>query len=91
MKLNIIFQDNASVIKLIENGKDSSCKRTHHFNARLFHTTDLIAANEVTVKHCRTEKILANHMPKPLVGTALKVFRDSIINLNGKHDSQVRQ
>ena len=44
VKLNVIFQDNASSIKLLEHGKESSGKRTRHFDARLFCVTDLMSS-----------------------------------------------
>ena len=43
VSFNIVFQDSTSTIKLEENGKSSSGKRTPHFNVRLFHATDLIS------------------------------------------------
>ena len=61
--LNIVFQDNTSTIKLEENGKSSSGKRTRHFDIRLFHVTDLISQKEVTRKYCPTGKILAGAGP----------------------------
>ena len=45
--LNILYQDNMSTIKLAENGKQSSGKRTRHFDIKYFYITDLINRNEV--------------------------------------------
>jgi hypothetical protein len=36
VKLNIIYQDNTSTIKLEENGKESSGKRTRHLTSNIF-------------------------------------------------------
>ena len=91
VKLNIIFHNNTSTIKLLDNGKESLGKRTCHFDMRLFHATDLIAAGEVAVKYFPTEKILEDHMSKPLAGRKLKVFRDSAMNLSRMHHSQISQ
>ena len=60
VRLNIIFQDNASTIKLQRNGKISLGKRTRHFDIKLFYITDLISRYEVSVKCCPTGKMIAD-------------------------------
>ena len=82
IKLNIIFQDNTSTIKLQENGKVSSGKRTRHFDIKLFYVTDLISRDEVTVKYCPSDKMIADYMSKPLMGAKFKEFRNLIMNLD---------
>ena len=47
VKVNLIYQDNTSTIKLSDNGKASSGKRTRHFDIKLFYVTDLIKRKEV--------------------------------------------
>ena len=83
VKLNIIYQDNTSTIKLEQNGKSSSGKRTRHFDIRYFYVTDLIGRNEVIVEYCPTEDMIADYMTKPLVGAKFVRFRDIIMNLSG--------
>jgi hypothetical protein len=39
---NIVLRDNQSTMKLEQNGKASSGKRTQHFNIKFFYITDLI-------------------------------------------------
>ena len=85
VKLNIIYQDNTSSMKLEENGKGSSGKRTRHFDIKYFYVTDLIGRDEVKVEYCSTNDMLADYMTKPLVGSKFKLFRDHIMNLSGKH------
>jgi hypothetical protein len=41
VKLNIVFQDNTSSMKLEQNGKASSGKRSRHFDIKIFYVTDL--------------------------------------------------
>ena len=65
---NILHQYNQSTIKLQENRKESSGKRTHHFNIKYFYITDLIRQKEVEVKHCLSNYMLADYMTKPLTG-----------------------
>jgi hypothetical protein len=83
VKMNIIYQDNTSTMKLEANGKASSGKRTRHFDIRLFYVTDLVERDEVLVKYCPTDDMIADYMTKPLVGAKFKLFRDLIMNLSG--------
>ena len=85
VKLNIIYQDNTSSIKLEENGKESSGKRTRHFDIKYFYVTDLVGRDEVKIEYCSTDEMIADYMTKPLVGGKFKLFRDLIMNLSGKH------
>ena len=84
VKLNVIYQDNKSTMKLINNGKVSSGKRTRHFDIKLFYITDLISRDEVTIRYCSTDKMIADYMSKPTTGSKFKGFRDLILNLSGK-------
>ena len=81
--MNIIYQDNTSAMKLEMNGKTSSGKRTRHFDIKLFYVTDLVERDEVLVKYCPTDDMIADYMTKPLVGSKFKMFRDLIMNLSG--------
>ena len=84
VKLNIIYQDNTSTMKLEKNGKASSGKRTRHFDIKYFYVTDLIARQEVEVIYCPTDDMLADYMTKPTTGSKFHSFRDLIMNLTGK-------
>ncbi len=83
VKHNIVYQDNTSSMKLEQNGKESSGKRTRHFDIKIFYVTDLVSRNEVQVKHCPTDEMIGDYMTKPLVGSKFKRFRDLIMNLSG--------
>jgi hypothetical protein len=83
VKMNIVYQDNTSSMKLEQNGKASSGKRTRHFDIKLFYVTDLVARDEVIVKYCPTDEMIGDYMTKPLVGSKFKRFRDLIMNLSG--------
>ena len=48
VKLNIIYQDNMSSFKLETNGMESTGKRTHHFDIKLFYITDLVKKSKLT-------------------------------------------
>jgi hypothetical protein len=85
VKLNIIYQDNTSTMKLENNGKASSGKRTRHFDIKYFYVTDLIGRDEVQVIYCPTDDMIADYMTKALTGSKFHYFRDLVMNLSGKH------
>jgi hypothetical protein len=85
VKTNIVYQDNTSTIKLAEKGKESSGKRTRHFEIKYFYVTDLVGRNEVKVIYCSTDEMVADYHTKPLTGWKFRFFRDLIMNLSGKH------
>ena len=81
ISLNVIYQDNTSTIKLAENGKYSSGKRTRHFDIKYFYITDLINRKEVSIKYCSSNDMLADYHTKPLIGEKFKNMRDKIMNI----------
>ena len=78
---NLVYRDNKSSMKLEENGKSSSGKRTRHFNIKYFFVTDLIQRKEVSIEYCPTDKMMADYMSKPLTGQKFHSFRRDIMNL----------
>jgi Reverse transcriptase (RNA-dependent DNA polymerase) len=80
-KQNIIFRDNQSSMKLEENGKTSSGKRTRHFEIKYFYITDLIERKQVSIEYCSTNSMVADYMTKPLTGAKFKELRKVIMNL----------
>jgi hypothetical protein len=68
-------------MKLEQNGKASSGKRTRHFNIKFFYITDLIQRQEVSIKYCPTDQMIADYMTKPLTGQKFHSFRKIIMNL----------
>ena len=81
----IVLRDNTSSMKLEENGKASSGKRTRHFNIKYFYITDLIQRGEMQIQYCPTEEMIADYMTKPLVGAKFKQFHKFIMNcINSK-------
>jgi hypothetical protein len=85
VKLNIIYQHNTSTIKLEENGKESSGKRTRRFDIKYFYVTDLVGRNEVQIEYCSTDQMIADYNTKPVVGRKFTLFRDRLMNPSGKH------
>jgi hypothetical protein len=85
VKLNIIYQDNTSSMKLERNGKESSGKRTRHFDINYFYVTDLVGRNEVHIEYCSTDEMIADYKTKPVVGRKFSLFRDRLMKLSGRH------
>ena len=81
IKINMIYQDNESSIKLEVNGKESSGKRTRHFDIKYFYVTDLISRKELEIAYCPTEDMLADFMTKPTTGPLFRKLRKLIMNI----------
>ena len=73
-------------MKLKENGKFSSGKRTRHINMRYFFIADQTEKKHVRVKYCPTDELMADFMSKPLQGAKFLKFKHLIMNLSGKPD-----
>ena len=69
-------------MKLEQNGKSSSGKRTRHFNIKYFFMTDLIKRKEMVISYCPTEQMYADYMTKPTVGTNFFAFRNVIMKID---------
>jgi hypothetical protein len=83
---NVLYQDNQSIMKLEQNGKASSGKRTRHINIRYFFITNQIAKKEVAIQYCPTKQMIANYFTNPYRGPLLQVpGSDSRIGPNGDY------
>lgn len=78
---NVAHRDNASTMKLEENGKASSGKRTRHFNIKCFYVADLTNRKQVDVKCCPTEEMTGDCMTKPLIRVKFGSFRSWTMNI----------
>ena len=81
LETNVVYRDNTSSMKLEENGRTSTSKRTRHFNIRYFHVTDLILLQEMVIQYCHTDDMIADYHTKPMTGETFTKFRDWILNL----------
>ena len=61
VKVIVINQDNTSMMKLAQNGKASSGKRTSNFDIKLFFVTDLIHQDVRIVKCCPTDDMIVEY------------------------------
>jgi hypothetical protein len=74
-----LHQDNASTELLLKNGRMSSSQRTRHINIRYFFLKDRIDNNELSIKHCPTDQMIADFFSKPTQGAKFIEFRDIIM------------
>ena len=78
-KENIFYQDNESAMKLEKNGSASASNRSRHIHIRYFFIKDLVDSKQINIKHCPTERMVADFLTKPLQGTLFVKFRDIIM------------
>ena len=75
----ILCQDNQSAIRMENNGRRSSTKRTRYMNIRYFFITDRVNAGDFKVQFCPTLEMIADFFTKPLQGKLFVKFRDLIM------------
>jgi hypothetical protein len=78
LKESILHQYNMSAMLLETNGKESSSKRTKHINVRYLFIKDRVGAGEITIKHCPTNDMLADHFTKAVQGSQFRKLRSKI-------------
>ena len=66
LKRNIFYQDNTSAIKMLKDGKESSGNKTRHIQIRYFFTKDILKRENMELKHCKTDDMIADFYTKPL-------------------------
>jgi hypothetical protein len=70
----ILHQDNTSAMLHETNGKQSSSKRTKHIRVIYLFIKDRVNNGDITLKHCPTGEMLADHFTKPLQGALFRKF-----------------
>jgi hypothetical protein len=86
LKHHVIYRDNQATMKLEQNGKASSGKRTRHFNIKYFYMNDLIKRGIVSIEYCPTDRMAADYHTKPLMGHKFTTFWNWIM---GKTPTQL--
>ena len=82
VKTMIAYRDNLSSIKLELNSKESSGKKTHHFNIKYFYVTDLIKRNLLEIIYCPTKKMVADYMSKLTTRETSYRFKNFTMNFS---------
>ena len=76
---NVFYQDNTSAIKMIKNGTKSCGSKSRHIHIRYFFTKDVLKREQVNVKYCPTNQMLADFYTKPLQGKQFVTLRNIIM------------
>jgi hypothetical protein len=79
IKSNVFEQDNGSAIRLESNGRASAGRQSRHIDIRYFFMKDCLKADNIVVRHCPTEHMLADFFTKPLQGALFRKFRDILL------------
>jgi hypothetical protein len=79
IKRNILYQDNKSTIRLIENGRQSAGKRSRAINIRYFFISDQKQQGNLEVVYCPTKEMWGDTMSKPLQGSEFKIMADRLM------------
>ena len=74
-----LHQDNMSAIKIENNGQMSMSKNTKHMELRYFYVKDRVSGNNIKIKYCPTEKMIADFLTKPLQGELFRKFHTVIM------------
>ena len=90
-KRNVLYQDNESCIKLANNGKASSSRRTGHIHIRYFFVTDRVKNKEIEIHYCPTKEMLGDFFTKPLQGALFIKFRNSILGISEEEYRQYKE
>ena len=80
-QVNIFCQYNESAIKLEKNGRGSASDKSRHIDIRYFFIKDIFQREQLMVKHCPTEKMIADYLTKPIQGSQFKRLRDMIMGI----------
>ena len=79
LRENVFFQDNEGAEKMAKNGKLSCSSRSRHINIKFFWITDRVKKGRIQVKHCATDRMVADFFTKPLQGSKFHTFREIIM------------
>jgi hypothetical protein len=66
-------------------GKQSSSKRTKHIRVRYFFIKDRVSNGNITLKHCLTGEMLADHFTKPLQGGTISKIQSVNTRYSPQH------
>ena len=82
IKENILYQDNQSTTKLLENGEKSLGKRTRALSIRYFFLHDQAEKDHLKIGYCPTGKMLGDYNTKPLNGALFKLMRRKLMGMS---------
>ena len=69
-------------MKIDKNGRKSCGDKSRHINIRYFFIKDILEKENIELKHCPTERMIADYFTKPLQGKLFRKLRDIIMGLS---------
>ena len=69
-------------MKLEGNGFGSRGEKSRHIHIRYFYIRDVLKREEILLRHCKTERMVADYFTKPLQGKLFKIIRDYIMGIS---------
>ena len=79
---NVIYQDNQSAIKLENNGRRLSSKRTRQINIRYYFITDRIVKKEAPMEFFTNLDMVGDYFTKVLQGSQFRRLRNIILGIH---------
>ena len=76
---NVFHQDNQSAMKLEINGRKSCGQKSRHINIQYFFIKDRTEQENIKIKYCPTEEMLADFFTKPLQENLFRKFREVLM------------
>jgi len=73
-----LYEDNTSAIRLAENGRSTS-DRTKHIRLRYFFIKQYLDNGDFVLKHCSTDRMIADILTKPLQGAQFEFLRKYLL------------
>ena len=80
--LCILYQDNEAAIRMLQNGKKSSSRRTRHLDIRLFNIKDKLKQHNIEVRYCSKKNMIADFFTKPLQETKFRKLRRLVLGMD---------
>jgi hypothetical protein len=74
----VLYEDNMSAMQLAKNGRSNS-DRTKHIKLRYFFIKQYLDSGEFVLKHCSTDRMIADILTKPLQGDHFEALRDILL------------
>ena len=66
----------------------STGDKSRHMHIRFFFIKDIMKIENIEVKHCPTERMIADYFPKPLQGSLSKKMKDILMGLDPFPDEE---
>ena len=85
----MLFKDNMSKMLLENNRRASSSIRTKHIDTIYLFIQDMIKKGDIGLEYCHTDNMVANFMTKPLQGKKFLGFRDCIMGMTPKPETEI--